>query len=69
MRCPKCEGLMMPFKHYGFGSDLAGSFYGWHCIHCGEILDAVIVENRAQAQMAIGGKEPVVLKRRRVVIR
>ncbi len=55
MKCPKCEGLMTNFKHYGFGTDLVGSFYGWHCLCCGEILDPVIVANRARStNLAIG---------------
>lgn len=49
---------MTNFKHYGFGTDLAGSFYGWHCFCCGEILDPVIVANRARrANVAVGPKE------------
>ena len=58
MKCPKCGGLMTNFKHYGFGSDLAGHFYGWHCMCCGEILDPVIVANRARStNVAVGPKE------------
>ena len=40
---------MTYFKHYGFGTDLAGTFYGWHCLCCGEILDPVIIANRARS--------------------
>ncbi|MFQ5913755.1 MAG: hypothetical protein ACE5JS_11280 [Nitrospinota bacterium] len=58
MKCPKCEGLMTNFKHYGFGTDLAGSFYGWHCLCCGEILDPIIIANRARsANLPFGPKE------------
>lgn len=49
MKCPKCTGFMTYFKHYGFGTDLAGTFYGWHCLCCGEILDPVIIANRARS--------------------
>jgi hypothetical protein len=48
---------MTNFKHYGFGSDLAGTFYGWHCFCCGEILDPVIVANRTRStNLTVGPK-------------
>lgn len=30
-------------------------FHGWRCINCGEIVDAVIMENRAKGVEIYGG--------------
>jgi phage FluMu protein Com len=40
--CPRCGGIMIFEKFYGNSEN----FFGWRCVHCGEILDQVIVENR-----------------------
>ncbi len=42
MKCGKCGGVMTYEK---FDSE-EDSFFGWKCISCGEIVDAVIWENR-----------------------
>jgi hypothetical protein len=45
MVCPRCEGLMLQEVFVDFiGTD--GSFEGWHCPVCGEIVDPVIASNR-----------------------
>jgi len=30
------------------GPDGGETFWGWRCIHCGEIIDQVILENRGK---------------------
>jgi len=42
VRCQKCRGQMGFEKFYGPNS----SFYGWHCLLCGDILDPVILLHR-----------------------
>lgn len=45
MVCPRCSGLMLQEVFVDFvGTD--GSFEGWHCPVCGEIVDPVIASNR-----------------------
>jgi hypothetical protein len=43
MRCYRCGSLMAYEKHYG----LQDYFWGWRCIYCGDIIDRIILENRA----------------------
>ena len=42
VQCRKCSGRMGFEKFYGPGS----TFYGWHCVLCGDILDPVILLHR-----------------------
>ncbi len=42
IHCRRCHGLMVFEKFYGQNT----SFYGWHCVLCGEILDPVILLHR-----------------------
>jgi ribosomal protein S27AE len=42
MRCPRCGSSMVFEKFY----DINNTFFGWHCLICGEILDAVILLHR-----------------------
>ncbi len=42
MKCDRCGGPMAYEKFYGQAED----YLGWRCIHCGEIVDRVILENR-----------------------
>jgi len=45
MVCPRCDGLMLQEVFVDFaGTD--GSFEGWRCLVCGEIVDPVIASNR-----------------------
>jgi hypothetical protein len=41
MKCHRCSGMMVHEKFYG-----NEPFWGWKCIHCGEVFDPVILENR-----------------------
>ena len=42
MRCLRCGGRMIFQKFY----DVSNTFFGWHCVICGEILDPVILLHR-----------------------
>ena len=42
MRCLRCGGKMIFEKFY----DIDNTFFGWHCVICGEILDPVILLHR-----------------------
>lgn len=42
IRCQRCKGRMTFEKFYG-GNEV---FFGWHCVMCGDILDAVILLHR-----------------------
>jgi hypothetical protein len=42
VQCQKCRGRMGFEKFYGPNN----SFYGWHCVLCGDILDPVILLHR-----------------------
>jgi hypothetical protein len=45
--CPRCRGLMFSVN-YGDWGDPQDTPTGraWNCIHCGEIIDPVIMTNR-----------------------
>jgi hypothetical protein len=45
MKCSKCNGLMTYERFSGLEIE---DFYGWRCIACGEIVDEVILRNRAK---------------------
>ncbi len=42
MHCERCHGRMGFEKFYGRNN----SFFGWHCVICGDILDPVILLHR-----------------------
>lgn len=46
MRCPKCKGRMHAEKCY----DFVRSFEAWKCCLCGELIDPIILSNRARTQ-------------------
>lgn len=45
MNCPKCKGRMSAEKYY----DFVRSFDAWKCHCCGELVDSVIMMNRARS--------------------
>jgi hypothetical protein len=59
--CTRCGGFIVPevFR------DIGQSTIGWHCLLCGEVVDYVILENRArpsetfQADEEMSGWQPV----------
>jgi hypothetical protein len=59
MTCRRCGGRMIFEKFY----DVNNVFFGWHCVICGEILDAVILLHRLSqdADLKIPEKEQEVM--------
>ena len=59
VHCRKCRGRMTFEKFYGPND----SFYGWHCVFCGDILDPVILLHRLSqdANVSIPEKEEDIL--------
>jgi hypothetical protein len=54
MRCPRCDGLMVPEEFEDFGG-LGSSDHehaGWRCINCGAIVDPVIAAHRRLTSQA-----------------
>ncbi|MGO8989403.1 MAG: hypothetical protein ACLQGU_14285 [bacterium] len=45
MKCPRCHGIRVFEKFYGSQEH----FFGWRCVHCGEIVDQVILEKIIRA--------------------
>lgn len=46
MKCPKCKSRMHSEKYY----DFVRTFDAWKCCACGEIVDPIILANRARSQ-------------------
>lgn len=48
MQCTRCSGLMVP-DHFLDLADDSGhtSFQAWRCILCGNVVDPLILNNRA----------------------
>jgi len=46
MVCDRCNGQMI--NQFFYGREGGETFNGWRCIHCGEIIDEVILENRGK---------------------
>lgn len=44
MQCPRCKGRMAAERYY----DFVRSFDAWKCVYCGEVVDSIIVANRAR---------------------
>ena len=45
--CPRCHNLMVEETFVDLQAESGGgSFMGWRCIICGEILDPIILPNR-----------------------
>jgi hypothetical protein len=60
VRCLRCHGPMASEKFF----DNSRSFYGWHCVLCGEILDPVILLHRVSQNPNIAipeGEEEILL--------
>lgn len=51
MNCPRCKGKMFGEKYY----DFVRSFDAWKCTSCGELVDSVILANRARNFNALIG--------------
>jgi len=47
MDCPKCGGRMSFEEFFSSATEVTSWAYaGWRCIHCGEIIDPLILLNR-----------------------
>lgn len=60
MTCDRCNGLMVSEQIYdlqGLNSDLCAT--GYRCLLCGDLVDAVILENRSRSTDAV---EPMTLR-------
>ncbi len=45
--CGRCGGRMIPeYFHHG-----TGVFHGWKCVLCGEVVDPIILLNRARQSL------------------
>ncbi len=55
--CPRCRNVMVE-EYFQDLRDDTGSlrFKGWRCIICGEILDPIILQNRATRPKPFGGR-------------
>lgn len=49
MNCPKCNGLMIYEKFMDMAETSSYFFYGWRCVSCGNVIDSLIMANRANA--------------------
>jgi hypothetical protein len=49
MKCAKCHGKMHAEKFYGRN----GTFHGWRCLLCGDIIDPVILLHRLSGESRI----------------
>lgn len=48
-RCPRCQGLMVFVRYEDWGSTTnAQTLFAWDCVQCGEVIDPVILANRAR---------------------
>ncbi len=51
MKCPKCGGRMSFEQFTAGGVDVAPwSYEGWRCVYCGEVVDSLILNNRAKSK-------------------
>jgi hypothetical protein len=48
MQCTRCSGLMVPDYFIDLADDSGHtSFQAWRCILCGNVVDPLILKNRA----------------------
>lgn len=48
MGCERCNGWMMPERRVGHSaSDELILGVSWRCVNCGNVVDSVIIRNRA----------------------
>lgn len=57
--CHRCHGMMAPESCINVHSD-AGEveLLTWRCLQCGELIDPVILQNRANPPSTIGRRKP-----------
>jgi hypothetical protein len=60
MDCERCLGRMLPDRYVdATGEEDAGEERPWRCVNCGEVVDAVIMENRGNNQPAQVGSRTI----------
>jgi hypothetical protein len=52
MRCVRCGGLMACEELTGAGPSKTGWCESWRCVNCGDLIDAVIFDNRTRSGVA-----------------
>ncbi|ALA60427.1 hypothetical protein [Nitrospira moscoviensis] len=54
MKCARCGGLQLWSHFANLGSAVgAWAYDGWRCMNCGDVVDALILENRSLQQETI----------------
>lgn len=55
MNCTRCQGLMVHELLWDLGG-MSSSLraHGYRCTLCGDVVDAVILENRRRSQTVVG---------------
>jgi hypothetical protein len=57
MDCPRCKSMMIEDVFEDLSDDTGLlSFPGWRCVTCGEILDPLIMKNRAARPSPLVGR-------------
>ena len=57
MQCPRCRNLMVEQTFEDLRDDTGSlCFKGWRCITCGEVLDPLILSNRAAHREPMCGR-------------
>ncbi len=60
MQCARCGGLMAYEQFWDlYGDDAVWNFSGFRCVHCGDIVDPIIVRNRLNEHIPAGEGEVV----------
>ncbi len=52
MKCPRCAGLRVPEIICEGGTRIPA----WRCLHCGDVIDRVIVLNRQRHRHPLPGR-------------
>ncbi|MBI3593379.1 MAG: hypothetical protein HY200_00305 [Nitrospirae bacterium] len=49
MQCSRCQGQMIEEQFLDLRDDTGKmTFYGWHCLNCGDVTDPIIQAHRKQ---------------------
>lgn len=60
MRCNRCGGLRLWSHFANLGTAVgAWAYDGWRCMNCGDVIDALILENRSLQQDTISAAHRV----------
>lgn len=52
MNCPRCDNLMVTDRYEDLWDETGTlTFWAWRCITCGEVIDPIILSNRASRQV------------------